>query len=145
VYTPLKTQCNRHVFFFSFVFAECHHHRWAFLGRKKKKNLCFSFSSVLLWISNWQSIPWDIYHKILQKALIIWLRLTWFLELLSLIVFVYRKFSFGSKIERQELKYWATLTAIFLLNLFWPLFVILYFDHFSVWCCTSRKFDLRFG
>jgi hypothetical protein len=31
-----------------------------------------------------------------------WLKLTSFVELLSLIIFIARKFSFGPKIERQE-------------------------------------------
>ena len=47
-----------------------------------------------------------------------WLKLIGFVELFSLIIFVSRKFSFGSKIERQELKYWWQLLRFFCKKIF---------------------------
>ena len=46
------------------------------------------------------------------------LKLIGFVELFSLIIFVSRKFSFGSKIERQELKYWWQVLRFFCKKIF---------------------------
>ena len=56
-----------------------------------------------------------------------WLKLTGFVERLSLIIFVSRNFSFGRKIERQELKYRATLTKNFFPKNFLKFFILTIF------------------
>ena len=58
------------------------------------------------------------------------LKLREFVERLSLIIFVPRNFCFGRKIERQELKYWATLTKNFLLKNFLEFFISTIFQFY---------------
>ena len=57
-----------------------------------------------------------------------WLKLIGFVELFSLIIFVSRKFSFGSKIEPQGLKYWRHPLQFFCEN---------FFRHFSSFCILT--------